>query len=315
MSGPTPPKYTYRRQRDASRRGCRLAMAHALLIVGFVFAASGPAGAAESTGTVVIVHGLQGIDADLYLDGASSPALTSFTFRRVTDPLSLQPGLHRAEVRAARSAASSAPLLTGTFTVTAGQRVTVAALLDAAGQPSWLAFPNDAWTFPASDAQIRFRHLAETGPVSLVVDGISVITGAANLASTPPSGPLELPAGVHQVAVFDTASGAAVIRPQQINVAGGSIVNLYLTGRAAPASLELLLQGASGEPAPTVAVAARVLPDTIDTGDSGLLSQDVESNRRTSVGVTALITLFAIAITVRRVPVLRHVPAYVRRSR
>jgi hypothetical protein len=288
----------------------------ALAIIGVVFTTSGAAGAVDNnTGTVVIVHGLQGIEADLYLDGASSPALTSFTFRRVTDPLALQAGVHRADVRVARSVATSAPLLSGTFTVIAGQRVTVTALLDATGQPGWLAFPNDAWTFMATDAQIRFRHLAATGPVSLVVDGAPAVTGARNLASTTPSSPLELPAGVHQVGVVDAVSGAALVPAQRIDVAGGSIVNLYLTGRTTPATLELLLQGASGEPAPTVAVAARVLPETIETGDSGLLSPAPATPWSLGVSVVFLLVMsFAFVATTRRVAPLRRVAVPVRRS-
>lgn len=292
-------------------------MACVALVLGAAFIGSGTAAAAES-GTVVIVHGLQGIDADLYLDGASSPALTSFAFRRVTDPLSLQPGVHRADVRTAGAPATTPPLLSGTFTVVAGQRVTVTALLDATGRPSWLAFPNDAWTFMDPDAQVRFRHLAAAGPVNLVVDGAPTIRGAANVAASAPSSPLELAAGVHDVAVVDAASGAVIVPPKRIDVAGGSIVNLYLTGRADPASLELVLQGAVDEPAPTVAVAGRVLPDTIDTGDSGLLSPASGSRRAYGLfaaAVAASVVFVAFVVASLTIRSHRRVPVRVRTAR
>jgi hypothetical protein len=315
------PEATVRRSRGPRWSRLRRSAACSILVVAGLALTGGVAGAADTNGTVVVVHGLQGIQADLYLDGASSPALTSFTFRRVTDPLSLQPGLHRADVRVAGSPATSTPLLSGTFNVIAGQRVTVTALLDSSGQPSWLAFPNDAWTFGAADAQIRFRHLAAAGPVNLVVDGAPAITAAVNLASAATTSPLELPAGSHQVAVVDATTGAALVPTQRIDVAGGSIVNLYLTGRTQPASLELLLQGATGEPDATAATAPRVLPLAIETGDSGLLAPVAASHahHRLATSIAQLAGLLAVAYTfVIATGILanmRRVPVSVRRSR
>jgi hypothetical protein len=62
-----------------------------------------PAGAqgGGASGTAVIVHGLAGFPADVYLDGSSVPALSSFEFRRVTEPLAVPAGSHRADLRRA----------------------------------------------------------------------------------------------------------------------------------------------------------------------------------------------------------------------
>ena len=105
-----------------------LAMTFALCLA--VTAGTVPAAAQSAPGAlgaVVIVHGLVDFPADVYLDGSTTPALSGFEFRRVTDPLALPVGVHRADLRRSGEAATASPTLSGTFTVVADQRVTVAA--------------------------------------------------------------------------------------------------------------------------------------------------------------------------------------------
>jgi hypothetical protein len=270
----------------------RLAAAFLVSALVSVFALSmtSSAGAATAdTGTVVVVHGLQGFAADVYLDGSSTPALSSFEFRRVTDPLALPAGSHRADLRKTGDPATAAPALSGTFDVVAGQRITVAAMLDPQGNPTWIAFPNDAWTSDSSNAEIRFRHFAATGPVTLTLDGKPVAQGATNLSQGAPPNPIAVAPGPHQLAVVDPTSGAVLVPAQNVVAVAGSIMNVYLTGRSDTSTLQLLLQSAETEAVAALAVGKVVLPDTINTGDSGLLAATGDHSTGTDMTTVARI--------------------------
>ena len=92
----------------------------------------------------------------------------------VKEALALPAGVHRADLRRTGQPATAPPALSGSFTVQADQRVTVAALLDADTKPSWLAFPDDAKVTDVARGELRVRHFAATGPVAVTVDGEEV---------------------------------------------------------------------------------------------------------------------------------------------
>jgi hypothetical protein len=238
-------------------------------------AGAGPAAAqtgappAAAVGTVVIVHGLDGVPADVYLDGATSPALAGFDPRRVTDPLALPVGRHQADIRRAGDPPDAVPLMSGTFFVVAGQRITAAALLDPQGAPSWLVFANDGWTMDGGGSALRFRHLAASGPVSLVVDGRPAGAPFTNLAVGSQGPPVSLSPGRHTVRV-DDASGRPLVAEQAVTLSPGTITNLYLTGRADAGPLGLLAEAPTAASAGSEVVALQATPAFIATGDSGL---------------------------------------------
>ncbi len=221
-------------------------------------------------GTVVVVHALEGVSADVYLDGSNAPALQNFDFRRITDPLALPVGQHRADIRKAGDPPTAPPAMSGEFTVDADQRITVAAILKPDGTPSWLAFPNDVWTTSANSAGFRFRHLAAAAPVKLVLDGTTLPDTYTNLgvAAGQPA-PITTTPGSHTLAVNDAASGAVVVPAQSFDLAAGALANVYLTGKASPKTLALLAQTPTGSSASDVA-GLQATPQIIATGDSGL---------------------------------------------
>lgn len=226
-----------------------------------------PAAAPVPMGMAVVVHGLVDFPADVYLDGAATPALSGFEFRRVTEPVALPVGVHRADLRRAGEAPTAVPTLSGSFVVAAGQRVTVAALLDAKGKPSWLAFPDDATVRDGALGELRLRHFAAAGPVSVSVDGAVVLEGAANLARAGQSAPIVVAPGRHRVAIIDQATGATVVPEQEVTVTAGGAANLYLTGTA-ERGLALLQEGV--EPPGPALGRLQAVPSSVPGGNSGL---------------------------------------------
>lgn len=229
-------------------------------------ASPAPAGSGN-LGTVVVVHGLAGITADVYLDGSDQSALSGFEFKRVTDALVLPAGEHRADLRRSGDPATSPPLLSGSFTVTAGQLITVAALLGADGTPRWLAFPDDGRRYVDGPAELRFRHFAATGPVNLVIDGTTAQTDVTNLGQSPQTAPIAVTAGTHTVAV--QGPDGATVAFEQIQVDPGAIVVMHLTGRSDDGSLTLL-RATWSNPDPTKLAEAAKVPAGIPSGNSGL---------------------------------------------
>lgn len=221
-------------------------------------------------GTVVVVHGLVDFPADVYLDGASTPALSGFEYQRMTDPLALPAGTHRADLRRAGEPPTSPPALSGTFTVEADQRVTVAALLNPAGSPTWLAFPNDAQPADQSRVQLRFRHFAAAGPVNVLLDGQRLSAGVQNTSVSGQIAPALIAPGPHQLSVVDANSNAALLPPQVVDVSAGSIANVYLVGTASGGNLGLLLQDPSVASVSVSAKALDATPSAVPSGNSGL---------------------------------------------
>jgi hypothetical protein len=263
---------------ERSRRRSAVALAVAALAVVVAVVGVAPAGAqtaSDAVGTVVIVHGLEGVPADVYLDGATAPALRGFDFRRTTDPLALPVGRHQADIRRAGDPPTAGPLMSGVFFVVAGQRLTIAALLDPSGQPSWLVFPNDTWTTDGGGSALRLRHLAASGPVALVVDGRPAGPSFTNLAVGNQVDPVALAPGRHTVRVDDAATGATVVAEQAVTLAPGLIATLYLTGRAA-SGLGLLAEAPTAGSAGAEVRPLQVTPGFIATGDSGLAAPPID---------------------------------------
>jgi hypothetical protein len=246
-------------------------------------AAQSTSSPAPGMGTVVVVHALEGVSADVYLDGSNSPALQSFDFRRITDPLAVPAGQHRADIRKAGDPPTAPPAMSGEFTVTADQRITVAALLKPDGTPSWLAFPNDTWTTDPTSAAFRFRHLAAAAPVQLVLDGRTLPDPYTNLAVGNQSTPVTTTPGTHTLAVIDAATGASVVPAQSLDLPAGTLANVYLTGKASPKTLALLAQTPTGTSAAAEVSGLQTTPQIIATGDSGLADPTFTRSTFTSV--------------------------------
>jgi hypothetical protein len=268
-----------------------------LLVASAAVVTAAPASAqnrSSGVGTVVVVHALEGLPADVYLDGASTPALRGFDFRRVTDPLVLPAGSHRADVRRAGDPPTATPQLSGTFDVVADQQITVVALLDPAGAPSWLALPDDGRVGDAAKGELRFRHLAAQGAVTLEVNGTVVQPRVENLSVGGQVAPAALDAGRYVVAVRDATTDAELVPAQEVEVAPGGIISLYLTGRSDNRTLDLLQDAAVPMPAGRLAD-LQVLPTQVPSGNSGLAGS---SDGGSDVGGATAILLGVVALAI-----------------
>jgi hypothetical protein len=245
------------------------------------------ASAASATGTVVVVHGLRGVVADVSVDG--KVVLRGFSPSRITSPLPLLAGTHTLSVRRSGCAAGSPPLITKIVTISAGSASAVVAGLSSTGTPDLSVFDNKPSTFGIPSSGLIVRSVAAAPTAKAVLDGKAA---SGTLAS---AGQLAVPsqAGPHELALQATGTGATLIAPQNAPVTAGTATVVYLTGSAQNSTLGWLAQ--------TVRMpAASVAPRTVKTGNSGLAAQPAASggvvDGLSATGSAGILTLAAVGL-------------------
>jgi len=110
-----------------------------------------PASAADPA-EVYVVHGIPGLPVDVYVNGALT--LDDFQPETVAGPLDLPAGSYEIAITAADAADASAPVLTATADVAAGNSYSLVAHLDADGNPTVTPYANDISTISAGQTRL-----------------------------------------------------------------------------------------------------------------------------------------------------------------
>ena len=242
----------------------------AVLASAGVLAAAGVAtlpAQAASTATVTVVHGIPDTPVDVYVDGTR--ALSDFTFKTVTDPISLPAGSHDIEVRPAGAASGSKPILQLSPDLPAGANATVVAYLTAAGKPALKPFVNPTTAVPDGMGRVVVRHTAAAPAVDVLAGGKPVITKLTN----PNEKMLMVPAGTVSASVAAAGTTDPVIGPVDLPVESGKTLVVYAIGSLEGNNLTAVTQSyASGGSAAPSAVNAGTGGQAADGGsDTALL--------------------------------------------
>lgn len=206
------------------------------LTAGTAAALAVPASAAAGDATVTVVHGIPNTPVDVYANG--SKILTGFTFKTVTGPLQLPAGSYKIAVRKAGSAATSAPVLSATEQVTAGENATIVAALTASGTPVLTAFANDTAAAGTGDGRLVVRHVAAAPAVDVYAGSSKVISGLVSGQQAA----LNVPAGSVPAKVTLAGQTAAVLGPVSVPVTAGMGTVVYAIGSAAGKTLAAVTQ-------------------------------------------------------------------------
>lgn len=223
-------------------------------------AAATPASAAPPQGTVVVVHGLRGIVADVSVDGAV--VMRGFAPSRVSDGLHLPAGPHTITIQRSGAAPGSAPLVTQRVDVPADAETALVAGLSESGSPVLTAYSDQPGSFNVNGSSIVIRNAASV-PTSLpVLDGQAVAAAiAASHEVTLPTAP-----GEHTLSLKVAQGGAPLVGTQKVPVTPGMATVLYLTGSSKNATLGWLA-------VPVKLASTRLQPHTVKTGNSGLAAE------------------------------------------
>ena len=230
-----------------------VAMLASLATVGAVPA---PVGAQTTSGNsdVYVVHGIPGLDVDIYVNDALT--LEAFTPTTVAGPLSLPAGDYEIEIfgaidspAASADARSDAAALTVVQAVPAGANVSVVAHLDADGAPTVTPFVNDVSDVESdSTGRVVIRHTAAAPAVDIVAGGapvgnlVDIVNGEQEQ--------IDLPADAYPTGIAATGT-TDVLFDAPVTVEGAKSLVVYAIGDLAGGTFGLVTQSLDLSVAPT----------------------------------------------------------------
>jgi uncharacterized protein DUF4397 len=227
-------------------------------------AVASPAGAAANDGNVYVVHGVPGVNVDVYVNGDKT--LTDFAPGKVAGPLSLPAGTYAIKIlKAGDNPASATPVIDKSVDLPAGANASLVAGLDAGAKPTLFTFVNDVSAAPAGQGRLAVAHTAAAPAVDVLANGKPAFTNLENGKEVK----TDLPAGTVGASVVAAGTTSpALIGPANVPVTAAMATVVYAIG--APAS---------GQTASTLGVVTQQIPlagaqMAVQTGTSGLLDRD-----------------------------------------
>lgn len=210
---------------------CSLSLTAGLL-VSPVLAPSAEAG--QPGALLSVVHGVRGLVADIRIDGVM--VIRGFTPERVTDPLPLSAGRHHLQVWRSGVAPRTKPVLDTSVTVKPGEQDTAALGISTEEHPTLTLYRDSNLLPTPGSTALAVRGLAD-------VPSVKVLVGDRTLAaSLRPGGQdlLQVAAGTYPVSA-ETVAGV-MLPPQNVPVAAGRAVVLYLIGSRTDGTLGWVAQ-------------------------------------------------------------------------
>ncbi|MFF8103518.1 DUF4397 domain-containing protein [Streptomyces sp. NPDC016640] len=253
-----------RSRKIATASVCVLSLAAAVPASASASASADGAAQGNGNASVSVFHGVPGLTVDVYADG--NELLPDFRPGTLTEPQSLAPGTYDIEVFADGQGPDGDPAIQKSVDVPAGANATLAAHLDAQGDPTLTAFVNDTSKVPAGQSRLTVRHLAAAPAVDVRAGGEPVVEGLTN----PDEKSLEVPTGTVSADVVLAGTDTVALGPADLDLAEGANTVVYAWGSAEDENLALKTQTISGMDS---------APRGVDAGESGAMAADNESAR------------------------------------
>jgi hypothetical protein len=258
-----------------------------------MFAGFGSPAGAQDTSDVYVVHGIPGVDVDVYVNDALT--LGAFKPKDIAGPLALPAGTYEIKIFAAidsppDSAAdrTDAAVIDVSPEVPAGLNLSVVAFLDADAKPTLKAFVNDLSATAAGNGRVTVRHTAAAPAVDIVAAGAAV-PPFVNLANGDEA-KADLPAGDYPTGIA-AAGTTEVLVEAPVTVTDGTNLVVYAIGDLAGGTFELLTQSFDGLASAPTAVAA---------GNSGLLDSSSSAPLLLIAGLIGLGGVSGLAVLANR---------------
>jgi hypothetical protein len=238
-----------------------------------VMLVAAPASASEhDTGTVTVLHGVPGLDVDVYADG--EPLIEGFAPGDSFGPTELPADDYEITVFPAGEDPEGDPAIAADVTVPAGVNATAIAHLDADGAPTLSVFVNDTSQIPAGDARLVVRHTAAFGPVDVLANDDPVIEGLTNPNE---SDALEVPADSYDVAVTAAGDPGTEALRADLALEEGTAYFVHAIGDPGEDTFDVLVQTIDG---------LHTAPAEVHTGSGGLVA---ESGSAVPAAATAVV--------------------------
>ncbi|WP_433130255.1 DUF4397 domain-containing protein [Micromonospora sp. CA-240977] len=215
-----------------------------------------------ATSKVSVVHGIPDTPVDVYVNGKKT--LENFKPGAVAGPLSLEQGDYDIALTKPGEPIGSAILSVDNAAVPGGGNISIAAHLDAAGQPKITPFVNDVSKVDAGKARLIVRHTAAAPAVDVRAGGTPVFKGLTN----PKEAKGDVDAGSVQADVVLADTDTVAIGPADLNLKEGTATIVYAIGSAEGKTLGVVAQTITG---------LHSAPGGVPSGDGGQAGTGVDT--------------------------------------
>ncbi|MDJ0973236.1 MAG: DUF4397 domain-containing protein [Planctomycetota bacterium] len=220
----------------------RLALAF-LVALGLGTALAVPAHASTDDAEVVVVHAVQGLTVDVYVNG--DLALPDFVPGTITEALPFPAGTYDIVIVAAGGDPAT-PAIAGSATVAAGDRVTLVAHLAADGTPTLTPFVDDLSLADKGEGRLIVRHVAAAPAVDVKLERrvwrwrrtVGVLEDLENGQQTA----IDVRARRYFASILPANSANAVFGPAGVRVKRGQATIVYAFGDLAGGTFDLLVE-------------------------------------------------------------------------
>lgn len=200
------------------------------------------------------MHGIPDTPVDVYVNGKKT--LDNFKPGDVAGPLNLEEGDYDIALTKPGEPIGSAILKVDNAAVPGGANISIAAHLDAAGQPKITPFVNDVSKVAAGKARLIVRHTAAAPEVDVRAGGTPVFKGLTN----PNEAKGDVDAGNVKADVVLAGTDTVAIGPADLNLKEGTATIVYAIGSAEGKTLDVVAQTITG---------LHSAPGGVPSGDGG----------------------------------------------
>ncbi len=247
-----------------------------------LFAAS-PAVAADDA-QVSVFHGIPDTTVDVFVN--NDLTLDNFKPGDIAGPLDLPADTYSVKITDSKD---DKTVLLGPIdvTVAAGGNYTIAAFLDAKGDPTAKAFQNDVSMIAAGQARVTVRHTAAAPAVNIEANGDVLVKDLTNGKEAV----AEVPADKYDVAIVP-ASGGKAVWSQNVDLGEGMNTIAYAWGSLADGNFAVAVQTIDG---------MHSAPTDVAAGEVGLADDSPSTSPWLLVGLAAslIVGVFASVRLVR----------------
>ncbi|MEU8182154.1 DUF4397 domain-containing protein [Micromonospora sp. NPDC049044] len=215
-----------------------------------------------ATSKVSVVHGIPDTPVDVYVNGKKT--LENFKPGDVAGPLNLEEGDYDIALTKPGEPIGSAILKADNAAVPGGANISIAAHLDAAGQPKITPFVNDVSKVDAGKARLIVRHTAAAPEVDVRAGGTPVFKGLTN----PNEAKGDVDAGSVKADVVLAGTDTVAIGPADLNLKEGTATIVYAIGSAEGKNLDVVAQTITG---------LHSAPGGVPSGDGGQAGTGVDT--------------------------------------
>ncbi|MER7456274.1 DUF4397 domain-containing protein [Micromonospora sp. NPDC126480] len=208
-----------------------------------------------ATSKVSVVHGIPDTPVDVYVNGEKT--LDNFAPGDVAGPLDLEEGAYDIALTRPGEPVGSAILTVDDAQVPGGANISIAAHLDASGQPKITPFVNDTSKVDAGKARLIVRHTAAAPAVDVRAGGSPVFEDLTN----PNEAKADVDAGAVEADVVLAGTETVAIGPADLNLREGTATIVYAIGSAEANNLRVVAQTITG---------LHSAPAGVPSGDGGL---------------------------------------------